>query len=248
MTYHTVAFAQTQTAATFAGVSAVQDTILNTVNNRILPGRNYGLIWTYCLGANLARARLDSPQSRSVVLPLFPKIDVAATPSTDPNFNDTTQNPFLLRGLEEFQPQIDNGGNAEFEHVVMGLQESFEPVPSGEIWTMRGTSSTSTTANEWTTITITWSDELPAGNWALVGGVVKSTTGIAYRWVIEGQDLRPGGICTTAAGNRTAEVFYAGRLGVLGRFQAWNPPRVQMLETSASTDIDVLMQFSRLPG
>ena len=247
MTYHTVAFAEQQAASGFTGVNAVQDTILNTVNNRILPGRNYGLIWTYCLGQSLAQARLDSPQSRSVVLPLFAQLDQAATPTSDPNFNDTTRNPFLMRGLEEFQPQVDNGGATEFEYVVMGLRESFEPVPSGEIWTMRGTSTTSTNANEWTTISITWSDELPAGNWALVGGVAQSSTAIAYRWVIEGQDLRPGGVAITALGNRTADVFYNGGLGVLGRFPAWNPPRIQMLESSASTDIDVLMQFCRVP-
>ena len=41
-------------------------------------------------------------------------------------------------------------------------------------------------------------------------------------------------------------MFYGGGLGVLGKFQAWNPPRIQLLESSASTDIDVFMQFMRV--
>ena len=248
MTYHTVAFTATITSTTPVGVDAVQDTILNTVNNRILPGRDYGLIYSYVLGATVNEARLDSPQARAVILPHFQKIDRNATPSSDPNFNDYSQNPFKIRGLEEFQPQTANDGFGEVNTVIMGLRDSFEPIPSGEIWTMRGTSTTATNANEWTTITTTWSDELPAGKWALVGGVAQSSTALAYRWVIEGQDLRPGGVAITAIGNRTSEVFYQGRLGVLGRFSAWNPPRVQMLETGASSDIDVLMSFMRLPG
>jgi hypothetical protein len=248
MTYHTIAFTENVSASSFTGVAAVQDTILNTVNNRILPGRDYGLIFTYVLGSQVDQARLDSPQARAVILPHFAKIDQAATPTSDPNFNDYNVNPFRIRALEEFQPQVVNQGMAEQDYVIMGLRESFEPIPSGEIWTMRGTSTTSTTANEWSTITTTWSDELPAGKWALVGGVVQSTTAIAFRWVIEGQDLRPGGVAVTALGNRTSDVFYQGRLGVLGRFSAWNPPRVQMLESSASSDIDVLMSFMRLPG
>ena len=248
MTYHTVAFTANIASTTPTGVDAVQDTILNTVNNRILPGRDYGLIYSYVLGSSVDQARLDSPQARSVILPHFSKIDQNSTPSSDPNFNDYSQNPFRIRGLEEFQPQVANSGGGEIDYVIMGLRESFEPIPSGEVWTMRGTSTTSTNADEWTTITTTWSDELPAGKWALVGGVAQSSTAIAYRWVIEGQDLRPGGVAITSLANRTSDVFYQGRLGVLGRFSAWNPPRIQMLESAASTDIDVLMSFMRLPG
>ena len=144
MTYHTVAFFENMNTSGFEGVNAVQDTILNTVNNRILPGSNYGLIYVYCNGANIALARLDSPQSRAVVLPLFPEVDQSAGPSTDPNINDYRQNPFTIRGLEEFQPQVDNlTAGAADQFVIMGLQESFQPVPSGEIWTMHGTSVTS---------------------------------------------------------------------------------------------------------
>jgi len=247
MTYHTVAFFENMSTTGFEGVNAVQDTILNTVNNRILPGSNYGLSYVYVNSADVSLARLDSPQSRAVVLPLFPEVDQNSGPSSDPNINDYRQNPFTIRGLEEFQPQIDNvSGGPSDQFVIMGLQESFQPVPAGEIWTMHGTSTTSTNAGEWTTITISWSDELPAGSWALVGGLAQSTTGIAYRWVLEGQDLRPGGVCTTSLANRTADMFYGGGLGVLGKFQAWNPPRIQMLESSASSDIDVFMQFMRI--
>lgn len=248
MTYHTVAFFENIGSTAYDGVTAVQDTILNTVNNRILPGRNYGLSWCYVMGSTINQARLDSPQARSVVLPQFLQIDRAASPSTDPNFNDLRKNPFLIRGLEEFQPQVVNDGVAENDYVIMGLTESFEPTPSGEIWSMRGTSTTASTANEWSTITTTWDSELPAGSWYLLGGIVQSANAIAYRWVIEGQDLRPGGVATSSLNNRTAELFYNGGQGILGRFQAWNPPRVQILESSASSDIDVLMQFMRAPG
>ena len=86
MTYHTVAFTANIASTTPTGVDAVQDTILNTVNNRILPGRDYGLIYSYVLGSSVDQARLDSPQARSVILPHFSKIDQNSTPSSDPNF------------------------------------------------------------------------------------------------------------------------------------------------------------------
>lgn len=245
--HHTVAnfVAIANTADT--DIPALADGILAIANNHFLPQRDYDLLFCYASAVTLDRVKMVSPSNRQVTLPFIRPITAALLPPTDPNMADYRDNPFTLRALEEFAFQgTDTAAGPNNCYVVSGLQTAFDPMPRGNVFTLRGASTTAAVAATWTTIAVTWQDILPQGLFACVGLDVIATNQIAARLTFENQVERPGAVCSVASGNRNHFMFQKGGLGVWGRFRSTRMPTVEVLNNGTDAVHTVYMDIIRL--
>lgn len=247
--HHLAAFFSTTLSTTAnTDLPALTDDILNIQNNHFLPGENMQLLWASAGAATLNRCRLTSATLRQVSPPFIRPINNALVPSNFMQVADYRQNPFTVRGLEELAAEATSDiamGN-EDGWALIGLSPGMTPVPAGDIYTMRGTSTTAATADTWTTITTTFADTIPQGRFACVGLEVIGAAGIGARLIFDNQIWRPGCVLPATIDDTMPSLFRKGRLGQWGVFETFSMPRVQVLSTAATAVWDVYLDLVRI--
>lgn len=245
--FHCAAFTVNIGTTADTDVPAVVDDVLLIQNNHFVPQQDMQLLWAAAGSATISRARLNSPTLRLITLPFIRPVYIGAVPGDTRNVADYRPNPFRVRGLEELSAQATSGvAMTERLNILIGLQDRFDPVPAGDIYTMRGTSTTTSTANAWTTLTTTWADNLPTGRYAIVGLSGFAATAVAFRLIVPGYAWRPGAICGDSAGDQINEMFLKGGLGVWGYFNSWAMPLVQTLNNAAVATHEYYLDLIRI--
>lgn len=235
-----------QTANT--DITALNDDVLTRTNGHFQLARDMDLMAGCVMSATLNRARLNSPTLRVVSPQFIYPPEVSLTPTDHPNMAWWLDSPFRLKAGEEIALEATSGLACGTENLVglIWITEGLQPVPAGDIYNARWTSTTACVANTWTTLTITMDQGLPPGVWALVGSTHQSTTGKAHRWIIPNQTWRPGALSQTALGNATHRNFEDRRLGLFGTFVNTIMPQVQVLANTTDNAHVGLMQLVKI--
>jgi hypothetical protein len=118
---------------------------------------------------------------------------------------------------------------------MIWLMDKLEPLPAGNIFTVRATGTTTLVANAWTNGTLTFSQQLPEGDYAVVGMYAQSAGLQAARLVRPGYAWRPGCPGSDADGDVSPPRFRNGGLGTWLTFNHRNPPSVDYLSNVADT-------------
>lgn len=246
--FHTLAWRESITQDAVADIAPVTDDILAIQNTHFLPQRDHDLLWAAFLAEDAVTARIITPSLRQITTPFIRPAEGTLLPSNQPNVADYRANPLRLRGLEEIQIEAEQTAvGAAVVVIVAGIEYGvMAPMPAGDVYTMRGTGTSTAVAGSWTTVDITWQDTLPAGNFAVVGLESLSTTALAARLIFEDQVPRPG--CIGGAGEEvgTHDMFRKGGLGIWGRFQSNRMPLVQVLANAADTAQIVYLDLIRV--
>jgi len=247
MPFHLIAWESNVTNAVETDMAPVQDSIMSIQNSHFMPQRQMSILAAYVSSVSLSRARFVTPKFRQITTPFIRPQGSALLPISRPPVADYRSNPLMINGLEELQLLLLQGGaGAEVCYGLAALSETgVQPMAGGDVYTMRGTGTTTVTAKAWTQAAITWQDTLPAGNYQAVGLSGISTTGIAARLIFEQQTWRPGGILFAADGNIPDPVFTFGRLGNWGAFTGNRMPNVEVLCNAADTAQEVFLDFIR---
>lgn len=245
--FHTIANFVAIANVADTNIPPVADGIMAISNNHFLPQKDYDLIYSAPMAVTLDRVRLNSPTNRQITIPFIRPFTAALSPPTDPNVADYRANPFRLRALEEFAFEgTDTAAGPNNCYVVSGLQTGFEPMPAGNVFTLRGASTTAAVAATWTQIAVTWADALPAGTYACVGLDVVSVTPVAARLTFENQVERPGALGVALVGSRNHAMFNKGGLGVWGRFKSTRMPTVEVLNDGVIAVHTVYLDLIRI--
>lgn len=242
---HTAAYFQTGLASgTASDLPAVFDQVLTISNNHFLLQQPRQLLWAYSSGLNLQNSSIQSPTIRKVTKIGIDPFNQAVLPATNPNVLDLTKQPFVLPYLEELQNIVsDNTGTTDTVYTVFTTTSSIVPAPAGNIFTFHGVSSTAAVQGKWTTVIPVWDTILPQGTFAVVGGRMQSTNGIAFRVLFHGVTDRPGGLAETALGNRPPYFQRNGFLGEWGRFSATTLPYIDILANAADASQDISLDI-----
>lgn len=248
MSFHLAAWYANVTNAVETDITPVQDGIMTIQNNHFLPQVNTSILFIYAGSADLSRARIITPKFRQVTTPFIRPINESLLPASLFRVADYHNNPLVANGLEELQIDVYQGGaGAEHVYVAAGLMRGpWQPAPTGDVYTMRGTGTTTVTASAWSLCPMTWQDTLPAGSYAAVGLNFVSTTAIAARLIFEQQIDRPGCIGSAADGNLIPPLFNMGNLGSWGTFTGNRLPNIEVLCNSADTAQEVFLDFIRI--
>lgn len=220
------------------------DSWLAIQNGHYLPQENLKLFGGWFGGANLTAVTLVTPRSRMVVPPRLYPIQQALLPPDRPHMWDRRTNPFTLNAVEEISLQMNIGGTANaITTGVLFVGESLDAVPPGDVYSLHGTSSTAATANQWTQVTVTWDQTIPAGTYTVIGSQHQSTNAIAHRFNFRNKPLRPGFLSITSLGNVTDPTYYFGGWGALGQFNTTVYPFIEVFCNGTDNSHDFVINM-----
>lgn len=246
--HHTLAWRLSLADATETDVTPVTDSIFAIQNAHFLPQDDWFIQAAYFGAATPNRARFITPSMRQITTPFIRPVNTDIVPGNFPGVADYRNNPLRLKALEEIQlmGMQTTGGAAVVAGVAFISRTALAPMPQGDVYTMRGTGTTTVTAGAWSAVTVTWQDTLPQGVFAVVGAGFIGTTAIAGRLIFEDQVYRPGGLGTSAADLNVAPMFLKGGLGEWGRFNSNRMPNVEFLCNAADTAQEIYLDIIRI--
>lgn len=239
MSHTLVGYYESQdTAGVLTRMAALVDQHITVQGDDILvPDFAPKLGYVFASGSDITQAQISSPSLREkLLLDVAPLNDGADEPLYPLPFDNRLPNGIELVPSEGLRALVaEDAAGADAEYVFALLYDAIDALPPGEIITVRTTSATTLTANAWSLCVLTFSQQLEAGRYALVGMRMEGATAIAARAVLPGSGFRPGCIATDAIADVGEKLFRKGELGVWGEFEHTFPPQIEVLATGADT-------------
>lgn len=239
MAFTVAAYTQSQdTSGVLTNVAALADQHITTQGNDVVvPEWASKLAAVLAIGATISQAQITAPSLRAQSQLDVQPLNTNAEPLSPTPWLPMWDKPRALipgEGLEALVAETAAG--AERETILAFLQGELQPVPDGPIESIRCTATATLTANAWSLATLTLSQQLRAGRYAIVGMRAESAGLLAARLVIPGSPFRPGCIGYDAAGDVENRLFRMGLLGQSwGEFEHRFVPQVEFLSISADT-------------
>lgn len=224
-------------------------------NNHIVPQQQLWVRWAYALGLTITRARIKTPRMLAIGRPCIRPIEQAANPSSRPQLAEYWRAPLRLNALEELAIQISNTtAVAERDYVILSLGDTNFTSASGDLYTIRATSTFASVANAWASGSFTLDDTIAVGKYSVQGMENEEATGVAARLIFVGSpsagvmpSFRPGVISITSLGSQDTRWFRWGSQGEYGRFDSFALPNLEVLNTAAGVVVrDVYLDIVQL--
>lgn len=246
--HHVLAWRLSLADATETDVTPVADNIWAIQNSHFFPARDWYLQAIHFGAATGTRARLVTPALRQVTTPFIRPIEGTIVPGNQPNVADYRRSPLKLRALEEIQllGTQTSGGAAVVVATAYVSKGPLEPVPLGDVYTLRGTGTTTLTAGAWSQVTMTWQDILPNGRYAIIGGWAFGATAVAFRCILEDQVDRPGGLGGSDREFGPNAMFDKGGMGIWGTFDSNRMPNIEYFANAADTAQELYLDIVKV--
>lgn len=240
--HHLCAYDATSTpgANVEVDVTALADNALTISNGHFLPQRPVSIaFWGGC-STTMTKARLSTPTLAAITTPFLRDINVGASMGVPMRFADLSQDLLNLPSMEEIAwLHTATAAGAEIKRGLLGLMIQASPQPAGNVLTIRWTAVGPLVAETWTNVgALTFTNQLPTGQYSIVGASFFSAGMIAGRFILENWPWRPGCFGMQALGNMTDRLFRLGNLGEWGRFHNTALPIVECLAISADVVIE----------
>jgi hypothetical protein len=234
--HDTFCFADLGTAAAaFVAQAAVVDAHGTVVGNQIFVGKHNKIVGAARFsGALSVSARFQAPSLRNInplyVAPGAAGIAVDSPPAVQYHLDS----PVPLEEAEPLTFERWDGAATEHLAVVHFSDGAIAPV-TGEIRTVRFTTTIAVVLHVWTLAVIQFPDALANGDYDIVGARLVSATANAFRFVLQDeQSHRPGGITSpTFSAPDILEQRY-GNMGAWGMFNTNRPPQIEIIGTAAA--------------
>lgn len=229
------------------GVNALADPHIRVVAKDIIVPAPNKLIGVYGIGTTLVAAQLQSPTLRRVLNYDVRPVEGATVPPNVARYIDLSKAQLSLSTDEAIDAFVtDTAAGAEQDTVLIWLGDGTFSVPAGDIFSVKATGATTLVAYAWTNGSLTFTQTLPAGRYAVVGMRAESTGLIAARLVFVGYQWRPGCIGFATSILQDVLPFRQGDLGTWGEFQHNTPPTVDFLSSSADTAETIILDLVKV--
>ena len=245
--FHLCAYSTSIATGVETELNAVTDGILPISNNHVVPQQPCSLLFAAAMATNLQRARISTPRFLQYTTPFIRGIMAGLVPTSPAQLATYLMAQLDLTQLEEITINaFQNAAGAQRVTALLGLQFSPNPPATGDIFTLRGTSTGAAVANAWTQIAMTWQNALPRGRYAICGLQHQSANGQAARLIIQQQFYRPGCMSQAALSDVAHPYFFKGALGQWGVFDNQTFPNVEVLCNAADAAHEVYMDVMPL--
>lgn len=250
MAIHIAGFGEDQDGAgAEKNIAALADQLVETSgDNLVVPALDQVLLTAAGVPADTALesiARINTPsmlrRGSHYIAPLNGQNDGDVEPGDPSVVQDLRTSPLMVRPGEEMQALITaDSSAAAFTWVLLWFSNGIQDAPTGQIFTTRATGTTTQTARAWTDVSLSFSDRLPVGRYAVVGMRAEAASCIAARLLFRGsggvaEGWRPGCIGNDTRSGIAPSFFRWGGLGNWGEFHSLQPPIVQYLSDLADT-------------
>ena len=183
-----------------------------------------------CAGTTGLESRLVSPSLRRVNPYYIAPIELALFPDGEPHYQVNPNVSIPLDTNEALEAEIlSDPAVAEQNAMVVWLSSGGITPVSGNIYTVNAEVTVALTAGTWAFSEIDFVDELPVGNYEVVGARAVIDTAVALRFVPVGASHRPGLPVTKNVEFGRLSVFRQGQLGSWFTFNTVQPPGVEIL-------------------
>lgn len=226
--------------ASNASLSLVPFTQDTPQNNKLFLQQDMKLVFATVFGVGVGFARIQTPYIINMGSLHLRPFGILATAGNNPNTADLSNMPTQFRARETIDVQTTNvDAGAQTHNALLQLWDGRSGQPQGTRLKILGTSVGPATAGVWSRITLTFQDNLPNLNYAIIGMEVFSATGILARLDIPGEAMRPGVPVVNAIQNRGFWKQYYLPFGVLGTFRNSSLPNLEIFCTAADAVFDV---------
>ena len=241
-------FANLAASQTNLAIAPVVDPALTTTNNGMLLPENMRVGKVYLSGLGVTEGRIAVPSLRIVSQPWIQPVNKALYPVDDfPIVDYKQQGPRILRA-ETFSLQAtsDATGGPNASYGLFWLYNQFRPAPSGDMTTIKATSTIVCVAGTWVLGALTLEQDLPAGRYAIVGCAAIGATAVAIRFAFAGGGYRPGVLVQQAQGQFSSDQFEKGNSGWFGEFENSLPPQIDCLGTAGSVNLTLYIDIIKV--
>lgn len=234
-----VAFYNSNVAAnaSYTQIAAVLDQAMPQDGaSRFLPPTDYDVLAAYGLGLHLTAMRINTPSLRSMFLPEIVPVTVASAPAatdTPVFYGDRAVRVMKNEGLEIDASADATGGTPVW--AGLWLTPQFVPAPGGRVFTAVATATITAVAGQWVLGTLTFTQNLPVGTYAIVGAYVNAANTALARFVFTGNNnFRPGVLVSTTYGQKPLDDYFRrGRAGLFGTFTNTTLPQLEIFGDAA---------------
>lgn len=218
-------------------LNAVSDQHLVTSGKDITVPEGYDkLMGAFGLGTTINRMQLSSPAMRKTLIVDAEQLNIGAEPLSPSCLIDMFKNPRQLKASEGLRALATQGSiGAEQETVLAMLGDGKVDEVTGEVMTVRCTGTTTLVAYTWGLVPLTFTQQLEAGRYQIVGARFESAGAIAGRLVIPGSPWRPGAVANDSISDIPPVRFGTPISGIWGEFSHSFPPQAEFLSISADT-------------
>lgn len=190
------------------------------------------------------RAQLQAPSLRSLANFDILPVNRTATPANPPAIASLGNNPMSLVPGESltFNANTDHAAAIEIYGFLWFADSPPSPV-NGEIFSVRATAAITLADGVWTNGALTFTQDLPFGNYDVVGLRVESANLVAARLVFPGGRWRPGVLGANAPSDVDVPAFRYGASGALGSFNSNEPPTIDAIgvtDTAENVILDLI--------
>jgi hypothetical protein len=261
MGFTTIAFYESRAGvAALDNVAGLADTHVAVAGDNITVPPRWNQILAAWAGMSnaadvLVAARLSAPSMRDKTLLDLVNLEAIAAggtlePSSPTPINVYTNKPIQLVSGEFLNALQESDGttaaNLCTAIVLLGDGDYSNPYAGMPVQTVRGTGTTTLTANAWSAVTITLDQQLAAGRYAIIGMRAQSAGAKAARLILQETPARPGVIAYDSNADIEHPMFRNGNLGVFGSFIHSAIPQVEFLSLSGDTAETIFLDIVKI--
>jgi hypothetical protein len=244
--FHLLAFggAKTDSTANEAAPGVVDPGWTLNAQNRYISPQKLKVLAATIMNDTISAARINAPSLRNLGLPEIYPVTPTDIPSASPAIAYWGANGPEIQATEAFGVDSSNGvSTIDRVHCGLWLRDKFDPVPAGKKFTITGTSAQTLLLDAWTTGTITLSQEIPYGTYAVIGMAVKCTACYLARLVFPGlTSWRPGCTVVPTYGQfDQRDLWRNGNQGQYGQFISTQPPQLDLIGSTAGAQTAIVI-------
>ena len=231
--------------STFATVGRLIDNFFTDVNSGYQRQDSWKANAIYARIPDGSAARLYSSTLRLPIYPNLVVLDTAADPPNLPPVNVYGDNGPILPALDPWNMQVSRAG-AGAAVCAYGIVCSDVPISParGEVRTIFATTTLTGSTSAWVQSNLTLSDQLPPGQYDVVGMAVYGTNCLFGRLIFPDKTNRPGVLAQQSVSEYSWDFFRNGNMGTWGTFDQQALPSFEALHYGAGSNptvaIDVI--------
>jgi hypothetical protein len=245
MGLHLIAYDASDAANTaLTQLNALASEFESISNNGVIISGEPLIVAAWAYSAHLSRAQFRAPSLQTPDYPLIHPVMVARPSSSVHMFVvDWRSGPPAVKVGESLLAYEQHSTSTEHVYIMALLADKVPaPVTVPGRW-VRLTGTTTLTADAWTNCLMTFDDQLPFGNYDIIGMRFEGASPIAMRLSLPGLASRPGVPGLLDANTENPKMFQDGQLGVLATFQSTQQVTAEVLATAGDTAQTLYLQI-----
>lgn len=248
--HHLLAFySSLAVSLTNAKLNAVEDGQYTIANSNFLLNERHIVQRAYCLSNGGIDARIVVPSMRAVTLPRVHPIDKNTAPANDPSVLRYRDNgPALLASEGVSMEMSTDATGTVASYGLLWVAPRFAEAPRGPVFTLKATASIVATVGTWGRGSMTLENDLPSGNYAVIGMDCQGANALAMRLRFPGGTMLPGVLAEQADGEFLTDHQRFGRMGLFGIFNSVQLPTLEVMAFGTTTTQTVYLDIVRVGG